>query len=115
MLLNVILPACPNPRGTNVIRASKYELVAQKQISAMDAKKRLIRKIRPRLLLLMDATVKEPAKAPRAEILIKSPCLALDSARDKKREPITGTDVNLPKVDTSTKKRSFAKIGSRKI
>jgi len=115
VLLNAILPACPSPNGTKVIRASKYELVALKQIRAMDAKKRLIRKKRPRLLLLMDATVKDPAKAPRAEILIKSPCRALDSARDRKRDPINGTDVNLPKIDTSTKKISFAKIGSRKI
>jgi len=113
-LLRANLPAWPNPKGTKVMRASKYELVEVKQISDIAAKRRLKRKIRPRILFLMDATVKEPTKAPIAEILIKSPCRALDSARAEKREPIKGNDVNFPKIDTSTEKTSLANIGSKK-
>ena len=86
-----------------------------KQTSEIAAKRRLRRKIRPRLLVVMDAIIKEPAKAPRPETLIKSPCRALDSPRLKNKEPITGHDVSLPKIDTSIKKISFVKIGSKNI
>ena len=64
----------------------------------------------------MDATIKEPTKAPIAEILIKSPCRALDSARDKKRGPIKGNDVIIPrKLIHRQIKTSFANIGSKNI
>ena len=66
-------------------------------------------------MVVMDATIKEPSKAPKPETPIKSPCRALDSPKLKNKEPNTGKDVSLPKMDTSIKKISFVKIGSKNI
>jgi hypothetical protein len=54
-------------------RASRYELVTLKTISAPPTVMRLRSKIRPRRLSVMEATANDPVKAPTPEILIRSP------------------------------------------